>query len=62
MDEKQLKAGKEKKKMLYHFKIEEVIYNSDNIEGFLGDDDKPKKDPKPKEKPKEEKAKPKDDK
>lgn len=63
LDEKALKKLKEIKNTKLEFKIELGLYNSDNLEGFLGDEEpskkeetkKPEKEAKPKveAKPKE---------
>jgi len=59
IEEKALKKAKEVKKTLIHFKIEESIYNIDDLEGFFGgEEEKPKKkDDKKKDDKKDDKKK-----
>lgn len=63
LDEKAMKKLKEIKNTKLEFKIELALYNSDNLEGFKGEEESPKKEdskktdkdkkPKKEEKPKE---------
>ena len=51
IEEKDLKGNREVKKMKYNFKIEELIYSSDDIDAFMaGQEEKTKKETKPKDK------------
>lgn len=56
LDEKALKKLKDNK-MIFQFKIEEGLYNIDNLDGFMGEEEEKPKPKKTEEKPKKEEEK-----